>query len=94
VYLKFGWVLSALVCSDSQEQSGVDTFVADERNGPHTSHENSGSGGPGHLTSGNKTTCCIREVGTDLRERGTRAPGLALLWHCWHSARGVMCVAR
>ena len=27
----------------------------------------------------NKTTCCIREVGTELRERGTRAPGLALL---------------
>jgi hypothetical protein len=21
-------------------------------------------------------------------------PGLALLWHCWHGARGVMCVAR
>ena len=26
----------------------------------------------------NKTTCCIREDGTDLRERGTRAPD-------WHS---------
>ena len=62
---------------------------------PRIASGNSGSGGPRSLCeAGNKTTCRIREVGTDLRKRGTRAPGLALLWHCWHSARGVMCVAR
>ncbi len=43
----------------------------------------------------NKTTCCMREIGTHSRARGTRAPRLenGTPWHCWHGARGLINVA-
>jgi hypothetical protein len=47
---------------------------------PGARHDRTRAGGPQrHCDGWNKTTFCTREVGTELRERGTRAPSLALL---------------
>jgi hypothetical protein len=61
---------------------------------PLSTHVHRGLRGPQPACeAGNKTPCCMREVGTELHERGTRALSLALLWRCWHGARGVMNVS-
>jgi hypothetical protein len=53
---------------------------------PTTASARTGAGGPQPPREGsNKTTYGMREVGTELRERGTRAPGLALLARCQRS---------
>jgi hypothetical protein len=81
------WVIAAPRCLWSVRSGERPHFLRDDRVWPpdHPHRKFLRRGPQRHCDGSNETTYDMREAGTELRERGTRAPSLALLARCQRS---------